>query len=460
MGIPMSDKISMFLLLVLYTLQGIPMGLCMSLPIILKERGASYDDLTLLSLASTPFSLKLLWAPLVDTVFFKSIGRRKTWLVPIQLLTGLIMIVFAPMVVQWLGGDVNTDTELVQTPTAFPLALFLLVIYFLMATQDIAVDGWALTMLSPANVGYASTCNSIGQTFGAFMANQGFISLMGETMATLSSFMSLAGYVFIVVTVAIALLKTEAPLPREEEPTGITETYKQIGGLLHLAPVQKLLLILLTVKMSFAPADSVAIFEMQEHGMPKADWATFSPVTMVIGLVLPALIANWVSRDPLHALKLAIPLKLCTTALYWVIVNAVPAAYASEDGPGYDFFAVFLVVMVLHTAFDVLIFSAFMSFFNKISDPIIGGTYMTFLNSASNLGYKWTNTLVVWCTGRVSNFTSTYIGGDMDGYTIITIVCVSFGFFWMYAVFPMLKQLESVRREDWWVSTTTNKRDR
>ena len=275
LGIPMSDKISMFLLLVLYTLQGIPMGLCMSLPIILKERGASYDDLTLLSLASTPFSLKLLWAPLVDTVFFKSIGRRKTWLVPIQLLTGLIMIVFAPMVVQWLGGDVNADAELVQTPTVFPLALFLLVIYFLMATQDIAVDGWALTMLSPANVGYASTCNSIGQTFGAFIANQGFISLsdatwchrmigtpVGETMATLSSFMSLAGYVFIVVTVAIALLKTEAPLPREEEPTGIKETYKQIGGLLHLAPVQKLLVILLTVKMSFAPADSVAIFEI------------------------------------------------------------------------------------------------------------------------------------------------------------------------------------------------------
>ena len=30
-----------------------------------------------------------------------------------------------------------------------------------MATQDIAVDGWALTMLSPENVGYASTCNSV-----------------------------------------------------------------------------------------------------------------------------------------------------------------------------------------------------------------------------------------------------------------------------------------------------------
>ena len=39
---------------------------------------------------------------------------------------------------------------------------------FLAATQDIAVDGWALTMLKRQNVGYASTCNSVGQTAGKY----------------------------------------------------------------------------------------------------------------------------------------------------------------------------------------------------------------------------------------------------------------------------------------------------
>ena len=42
---------------------------------------------------------------------------------------------------------------------------------FLAATQDIAVDGWALTMLKRRNVGYASTCNSVGQTAGYFVGN-------------------------------------------------------------------------------------------------------------------------------------------------------------------------------------------------------------------------------------------------------------------------------------------------
>ena len=42
---------------------------------------------------------------------------------------------------------------------------------FLAATQDIAVDGWALTMLKRENVGYASTCNSVGQTAGYFLGS-------------------------------------------------------------------------------------------------------------------------------------------------------------------------------------------------------------------------------------------------------------------------------------------------
>lgn len=44
-------------------------------------------------------------------------------------------------------------------------------------TQDIAVDGWALTMLSRENVGYASTCNSVGQTAGYFLGNVLFLAL-------------------------------------------------------------------------------------------------------------------------------------------------------------------------------------------------------------------------------------------------------------------------------------------
>lgn len=75
------DVGSIALLLVLYTLQGIPMGLSASVPFLLQER-VSYKQQALFSLVSLPFSFKLLWAPIVDSTRFLGLGRRKVRLRP------------------------------------------------------------------------------------------------------------------------------------------------------------------------------------------------------------------------------------------------------------------------------------------------------------------------------------------------------------------------------------------
>lgn len=41
-------------------------------------------------------------------------------------------------------------------------------------------------------------------------------------------------------------------------------------------------------------------------------------------------------------------------------------------------------------------FVAVMAFFNRISDPAVGGTYMTLLNTLCNLGGNWPQTLALW----------------------------------------------------------------
>lgn len=41
-------------------------------------------------------------------------------------------------------------------------------------------------------------------------------------------------------------------------------------------------------------------------------------------------------------------------------------------------------------------FVASMAFFAKISDPAVGGTYMTFLNTLCNLGGNWPATAALW----------------------------------------------------------------
>lgn len=41
-------------------------------------------------------------------------------------------------------------------------------------------------------------------------------------------------------------------------------------------------------------------------------------------------------------------------------------------------------------------FVSVMAFFARVSDPLVGGTYMTLLNTLSNLGSNWPNTLALW----------------------------------------------------------------
>ena len=47
-------------------------------------------------------------------------------------------------------------------------------------------------------------------------------------------------------------------------------------------------------------------------------------------------------------------------------------------------------------------FVACMGFHAQISDPAVGGTYMTLLNTLANLGGTWTGTLVLWLVDVVS----------------------------------------------------------
>jgi hypothetical protein len=64
----------------------------------------------------------------------------------------------------WMGDAKGTE------PDVNALARFFGALFFLMATQDVAVDGWALTMLSPERVAWAGAINSVGQTLGYFIS--------------------------------------------------------------------------------------------------------------------------------------------------------------------------------------------------------------------------------------------------------------------------------------------------
>lgn len=204
---------SVALLLFLYVLQGIPLGLAGSVPLILQSKNVSYTDQAFFSLVFWPFSLKLLWAPLVDAVYWRGFGRRKSWLVPTQYVLGLFMMCLSTRVERLLGAAADGRAPDVDVG-ALTAAFFLF--EFLAATQDIAVDGWALTMLSRENVGYASTCNSVGQTAGYFLGNVLFLAL--ESADFCNKYLRFQPQPRGIVTLAGSVFKT----------------YDAVGGVLHV----------------------------------------------------------------------------------------------------------------------------------------------------------------------------------------------------------------------------------
>ena len=253
---------------------------------------------------SWPFSLKLFWAPFVDSVFHDRYGRRKSWLVPVQLLCSVLMI----------GGGVIVDSLLGegegQKPHVNWLTCYFFILYSLMATQDIAVDGWALTMLSKRNVGHASTCNSVGQTLGYFVAYVGFLALhdpetcntyfrtvpQTDGIISLPGFLSFWGWVMLFTTLGVAFFKSEKAEKHDTDLT-IAETYRQMWAVFRLPSIMSLSVVLLTSKIGFAAAESVAPLKLVEYGLQKEKLALLTPILIPLGIVIPILLSRFSSGD-------------------------------------------------------------------------------------------------------------------------------------------------------------------
>lgn len=134
--LPDQDRRNFLLLVLLYFLQGIPMGLAGgSVPFLLKSH-LSYGQIGVFSLAIYPYSLKLLWSPIVDAVWSPKMGRRKSWILPVQMVSGISMLFLGSRIE---GMMVAAGANGGSGVWSFTVWWFLLV--FTCATQDIAVDG-------------------------------------------------------------------------------------------------------------------------------------------------------------------------------------------------------------------------------------------------------------------------------------------------------------------------------
>src|SRR5450755_407192 len=186
---------------------GLPLALSGSTLLVwMRESGVDLGTIGLFALVGTPYTLKFLWAPLVDALhvpfFTRAFGRRRGWLVFSQLLLIVAILLLA-----------LTD------PARSPLfvALGALLVAAMSSTQDIVVDAFRVESLpeSEQAAGMASyvAAYRIGMlvsTAGALFLVSGFESTgLARSSAWMWGYVVMASMVLIGTATALAATEPE-----------------------------------------------------------------------------------------------------------------------------------------------------------------------------------------------------------------------------------------------------------
>ena len=114
-----------------------------------------------------------------------------------------------------------------------------------------------------------------------------------------------------------------------------------------------------------------------------------------------------------------------------------------------------------------------MAFYNRVSDPAVGGTYMTMLNTISNLGSAWPTTAALYVVGKttvtqcvpkacdasvVRALRKAATGADgcgcvdetvVDGFYVTCAISLAVGFLWFTAMRARVEPLQAQPPKAW-----------
>lgn len=412
--LPKQDYPRFFLLVLLYFIQGIPIGLAFgSVPFLLKSNKLSYSQVGLFSLATYPYSLKIFWSPVVDSCYSAAVGKRRSWIIPIQCVSGLSLIYLGLRIDAWIADN----DMILHNLTLLSLCFFFLIL--LCATQDIAVDGWALTILSKNALSYASTAQTIGLNTGYFVSFTIFLAFnskdfmnkyfrstpLDRGFITLGEYMILAGLLYLLITAFIAVAIPESPpnirngngeleyAVENDEDESIRTVYSKMFQVFKLKNVQTFIVLHLVSKIAFQANEGATNLKLLDKGFTREDLAITVLIDFPFEIIFGYYAARWSnSNRPLRPWLYGYLGRVIAAFLGQILVWSFP-----KSGQINTPYFLFVILQHLLSSFTSTIqFVSICAFHTKIADPLIGGTYMTTLNTLSNLGGQWPKIIVLY----------------------------------------------------------------
>jgi len=195
----------MFVALVMGFASGLPLLLTITvLQAWMKEEGVDLTVIGIMSLVGLPYTVKFLWAPVMDRFTLPFLGRRRGWLLFSQI-----------ALICSIAGLGFTDPG--QSP--WTVAFAALLVTFFSASQDIVIDAYRREDLADEELGLGSSLYVNGYRIGMLLAGGGGL-IMADRMSFTMVYVIMAACM---VPAVITTLLTPEPVVTAGTPGNMRE---------------------------------------------------------------------------------------------------------------------------------------------------------------------------------------------------------------------------------------------
>lgn len=192
---------------------GLPLALCSgTLQAWFTVAGINIVAIGALTLVQYPYTFKWLWAPLLDRYVPPFLGRRRGWIMVMQIMLAIVMAIMAFLKPQthawWLG-------------------ILAVVLAFFSSTQDIGIDAYRTDLLKPEERGLGSAMVTSGYRI-AMVISGGLALVIAANVGWRVTYLLMAGLMIFGVLITCWSPELDKPVaPPKKLSSAVFEPFKE-----------------------------------------------------------------------------------------------------------------------------------------------------------------------------------------------------------------------------------------
>lgn len=339
---------------------GLPLALSSgTLQAWLAVSGVDVTTIGIFSLVAVPYTVKFLWAPLMDRFVPPRLGRRRGWLALTQL--GIIALLLAMAASDPLDGLAR-------------LAVLALALAFMSASQDIAFDAYRADLLQGRERGAGAGLSVAGYRL-AMLVSGGLALVVGDLWGWSIAYVLMAG----LMSLGLAAAWWGPEPARAVVPPPSLAAAVRDPVLEFLARPQAWAVLLLVILYKFGDAFAGTLtttFLIRGLGFTATDVGVVNKGLGLVAVLCGALAGGlWIQRSGLFPALLAFGLLQAVTNLGFVLLASV--------GPNYP---LMILVVAAENLAGGMGTAAFVTLLMALCDARYTATQFALLSALSALG--------------------------------------------------------------------------